>query len=111
MNKTTILKKLKNEIKAELSNELRLVSFRESNQGDEVVQVKDVIRAIDSIIYKDSNQLDDDIEVLVDGEPITMESNEVFEFSCCDCGLTHRMVIATEEKQTIGFAVERVGDE
>lgn len=49
---------------------------------------------------------EDGFEQLTDGEPIVMESNEVFKFKCCDCGLTHNMVIATEEKQTIGFVVE-----
>jgi len=49
----------------------------------------------------------DDFEQLIDGEPITMESNEIFKFKCCDCGLIHNMVVATEEKQEIGFVVER----
>lgn len=44
---------------------------------------------------------------LVDGEPITMMSNELFRFKCCDCGLVHKMVIATEETQEIGFVVEQ----
>lgn len=51
---------------------------------------------------------EDGFEQLVDGEPITMMSNEVFKFKCCDCGLVHKMVIATEEQQEIGFVVERV---
>mgnify|MGYP000433197217 CR=1 FL=1 len=37
-----------------------------------------------------------------------MQSNEVFRFKCCDCGLIHNMVIATEETQEIGFVVEQV---
>ncbi len=49
----------------------------------------------------------DGYEQLIDGEPITMESNEVFKFKCCDCGLVHDMVVATEEKQEIGFVIER----
>ncbi len=54
---------------------------------------------------------EDGFEQLVDGEPITMMSNEIFKFKCCDCGLTHNMVIATEEQQEIGFVVEQVNDE
>lgn len=50
---------------------------------------------------------EDGYDQLVDGEPIVMESNEVFKFKCCDCGLVHNMVIATEEAQEIGFVVER----
>ena len=48
---------------------------------------------------------------LIDGEPITLQSNEIFKFKCCDCGLVHKMVIATEETQDIGFVVVQVRDE
>jgi len=54
---------------------------------------------------------EDGFEQLIDGEPITLMSNEVFEFKCCDCGLIHNMVIATEEKQEIGFVIERTENE
>ena len=54
---------------------------------------------------------EDGFEQLVDGEPITMLSNEIFKFKCCNCGLVHKMVIATEEQQEIGFVVEQVRDE
>lgn len=50
---------------------------------------------------------EDGFEQLVDGEPITMMSNQVFRFKCCDCGLVHKMVIATEEDQEIGFVVQQ----
>lgn len=50
---------------------------------------------------------EDGFEQLVDGEPITMMSNEIFRFKCCYCGLIHKMVIATEETQEIGFVVEQ----
>jgi len=50
---------------------------------------------------------EDGFEQLIDGEPITMQSNEIFKFKCCDCGLVHNMVIATEETQEIGFVIER----
>lgn len=45
---------------------------------------------------------------MVDGEGVTISSNEVFRFKCCDCGLVHEMVVATEEKQELGFAIRRV---
>jgi len=54
---------------------------------------------------------EDGFEQLIDGEPITLMSNKIFKFKCCDCGLVHNMVIATEETQEIGFVVERVEDE
>ena len=50
---------------------------------------------------------DDGFEQLVDGIPITMMSNQVFRFKCCECGLVHRMVIATKDRQEIGFVVEQ----
>jgi len=51
---------------------------------------------------------DDGFEQLIDGNPITMMSNEIFKFKCCDCSLIHKLVIACEEPQEIGFVVERV---
>ena len=53
---------------------------------------------------------EDGFEQLVDCVPITMQSNQRFKFKCCDCGLTHTMVIATEETQEIGFVVQRIQD-
>ena len=50
---------------------------------------------------------EDGFEQLVDGEGISLQSNEVFRFKCCNCGLVHKMVIATEEQQEVGFAVEQ----
>lgn len=54
---------------------------------------------------------EDGYEQLVDGEGVTINSNEVFKFKCCNCGLVHDMVIATTEKQELGFAVRQVIDE
>lgn len=56
-------------------------------------------------------QREDGFLQMVDGEGITIKSNEIFLFKCCDCGLTHRMVIATEEDQELGFAIERAVEE
>ena len=50
---------------------------------------------------------EDGFEQLVDGEGISLQSNAVFRFKCCNCGLVHKMVIATEEQQEVGFAVEQ----
>ena len=50
---------------------------------------------------------DDGFEQLIDSVPITMKSNEIFRFKCCNCGLTHKMVITTEEQQEIGFVVQQ----
>ena len=47
-------------------------------------------------------------EQLYDCEGITLESNIPFEFKCCDCGLTHQMVIVSEDGKPVGFAVKRV---
>ena len=47
-------------------------------------------------------------EQLIDCEGITLESNKPFAFSCCDCGLTHHMVIVSEDGKPVGFAVKRV---
>lgn len=46
-------------------------------------------------------------EVMVDGEGIELESGKPFSFACCDCGLTHRCVIVSEDGKPVGFAVER----
>lgn len=53
---------------------------------------------------------EDGYEQLVDGVGIELETNKVFEFKCCDCGLVHRMVIAHPDPlvSKVGFAVERV---
>lgn len=56
-------------------------------------------------------QREDGFLQMVDGEGITVNSNEIFLFRCCDCGLTHKMVIATEKDQELGFAIERVVEE
>jgi uncharacterized Zn finger protein len=50
---------------------------------------------------------EDGFEQLVDDEGISLQSNEVFRFKCCNCGLVHKMVIATEEQQEVGFAVRQ----
>jgi len=49
-------------------------------------------------------------EQLFDREGITLESAKPFAFSCCDCGLTHRMVIVSEDGKPVGFAVERLAE-
>lgn len=46
-------------------------------------------------------------EVMVDGEGVSLESNKPFGFTCCDCGLTHRCVIVSEDGKPVGFAIER----
>ena len=51
MIKAKVLKELRNELTREVSEELKLVSFKESRNGEAVVLVKDVIRAIDTLIY------------------------------------------------------------
>lgn len=48
------------------------------------------------------------VEQLYDAEGITLESNKPFAFACCDCGLTHHMVIVSEDGKPVGFAVRRV---
>ena len=45
---------------------------------------------------------------LYDCEGITLESNKPFAFTCCDCGLTHHMVIVSEDGKPVGFAVKRL---
>ncbi len=111
MNKKAILKKMKNELTREVSEEVKLISFRESIFGEKVVLVSDIIKVIDTLAKQETDATSprtDEYEQLVDGEPITMMSNEIFKFKCCDCGLIHNMVIGTEEKQEIGFVVEQV---
>lgn len=44
---------------------------------------------------------------LRDGEPFELSASEIFRYSCCDCGLVHRAVIAREKNGKLGFAVER----
>jgi hypothetical protein len=46
-------------------------------------------------------------KVMTDGEGVALESNKPFSFTCCDCGLTHRCVIVSEDGKPVGFAVER----
>lgn len=46
-------------------------------------------------------------QVLTDGEGVTLESGKPFTFACCDCGLTHRVAIVSEDGRPVGFAVER----
>lgn len=46
-------------------------------------------------------------EVMVDGDGVSLESNKPFGFTCCDCGLTHRCVIVSEDGKPVGFAIER----
>lgn len=46
-------------------------------------------------------------EQLYDCEGISLESNKPFAFTCCDCGLTHHMVIVSEDGEPVGFAVKR----
>lgn len=47
-------------------------------------------------------------EQLIDCEGITLESAKPFAFTCCDCGLTHHMIIVSEDDKPVGFAVKRV---
>lgn len=49
-------------------------------------------------------------EVMEDGKGIELKSAEPFTFTCCDCGLTHRCVIVSEDGRPVGFAVERAGN-
>jgi hypothetical protein len=44
-----------------------------------------------------------------DGEGISIEKGKIFRFSCCDCGLTHDMVLVTyeNEPELIGLALRR----
>lgn len=44
---------------------------------------------------------------LVDGVGVAMPANEIFKFSCCDCGLVHDVVIAAGRRREIGLAVRR----
>lgn len=56
---------------------------------------------------------EDGYEQLVDGIGVELETNKVFKFKCCDCGLVHRMVIVHNDPlvDKVGFAVERVVEE
>lgn len=45
-------------------------------------------------------------KVLKDFEAITLKSDEIFKFACCDCGLVHNVVIVARGRD-IGFAVHR----
>lgn len=42
-----------------------------------------------------------------DGGSFEIAAGEVFRFGCCDCGLTHRMVIVEERPGVFGVALER----
>lgn len=46
-------------------------------------------------------------ERLIDGQGYTVKSREVFRFGCCDCGLTHKIVMVTENDTDIGVALTR----
>lgn len=61
--------------------------------------------------YDDLEKRSDGFSQMVDGEPVIINSNEVFKFKCCDCGLVHSMVIGTEEDQEIAIVVEQVRGE
>lgn len=41
------------------------------------------------------------------GEKFEVKNGEVVHFSCCDCGLTHRVAFAKERNGKIGVAMER----
>ena len=47
--------------------------------------------------------------VLKDGEGWSVKSGEVFRLVCCDCGLTHNVVLVAEESElpSIGVALTR----
>ena len=47
-------------------------------------------------------------EIMVDGVGVELESSIPFLLSCCDCGLTHKCVIVSQDGEPVGFAVERV---
>ena len=53
IDKKLILKKLRNELVREITEETKLVTFKESNHGEAVVLVKDIIRAVDTLIYSE----------------------------------------------------------
>lgn len=46
---------------------------------------------------------------MIDGKGYSLPANTIFRFGCCDCGLTHDMVIAVdpEVSDTVGIAVRR----
>lgn len=49
------------------------------------------------------------IRRLIDGEGITLELGKPFRLGCCDCGLTHDVVVVTleEEPGFFGLALSR----
>ena len=64
-------------------------------------------RAVGAVAVNDGGDVRRKTHVLKDGERFEVNDQEVFEFSCCDCGLVHRMCIAKERNGKIGFAIER----
>lgn len=60
--------------------------------------------------YEDLNTRDDGFKQLVDNQPVILNTNEVFRFKCCDCGLTHNIIVTTKEKQPFALGVEQVRD-
>lgn len=44
---------------------------------------------------------------VIDGQTVELDNEEVFYFSCCDCGLVHKVCIAIERNGKIGIAMER----
>lgn len=46
-------------------------------------------------------------EQLVDGVGTTLPSGKIVRFACCDCGLVHDMVVVSNDRKPIGFAVRR----
>ncbi|MGE4552991.1 MAG: hypothetical protein AB7D57_07755 [Desulfovibrionaceae bacterium] len=45
--------------------------------------------------------------VLLDGEGVELESGIPFSLECCRCGLVHRVVIVSQDDQSIGLAMRR----
>lgn len=45
-----------------------------------------------------------------DGEGFEVQNKQIFKLECCDCGLVHQVVIASDrlkDKEPIGFAAKR----
>lgn len=44
---------------------------------------------------------------IIDGVGFEMPSGEVYRLACCDCGLTHDMVIVSHDEKPVGIAMRR----
>ena len=50
---------------------------------------------------------DDNFLQIEDSVGFEIESEEVFKLKCCDCGLVHKVVLVSQDGESIGVAMER----